>query len=77
MYVCVVCRDPLFRLTHIKAMMAEADRDIFKLQEEITSLSATNSSGHREADKRYSKADLRAHLCRVMLRNYEKSGMGW
>jgi len=61
-------------MNRIKALIQESDREIYKLKEEITSLGATNSSGMREVDRRFKKADLRSHLCRVMLRNYEKSG---
>ena len=64
----------MFRQQRIRALIGEADREIFKLQEEITSLGATNSSGLKDADKRYKKAEFRAHLCRVMFRNYEKAG---
>ena len=49
---------------------------MLKLKEENSSLiSSTNSSsGVREIEKRYRKAERKNHLCSVMLSNYEKAG---
>ena len=80
----IVCRDPYLRLAHIKALMKDADQEIYRLQEESTSLNVANSnngggignsgSGVKELEKRFKKAERRSHLFSIMFSNYEKAG---
>ncbi len=71
----VVCRDPSSRLSRLRALNNEAERDMYRLKGEFTSQSATNSSGVKDAERRYRRGERRIQLYRRMLQNYENAGM--
>ena len=68
----LVCRDPSSRLSRIKTLINEAERDLYRLRENFTSQNAT--SGVKDAEKKYKRGERRLQLYRLMQQNFEKAG---
>ena len=72
-FIVLVCRDPTFRLSRIKTLINEAERDLYRLKGDYISQNATNNSGIKDAERRYKKGEMRVKLYRHMLNNYESA----
>lgn len=66
-----VSRDPSSRLSRIKTLITEAERELDRLKSEFVSQSASNSSGVKDAERKFKRGEKRVHLYKKMLLNYE------
>ncbi len=71
-YCSLVCRDPSSRLSRIKTLINEAERDLYRLRENFTSQNAT--SGVKDAEKKYKRGERRLQLYKLMQQNFERAG---